>query len=554
MALFIINEKENYHYDLTVIFPEIDNSHLNQELSIAIEDHKMAYHGTTVAYHFEQLKKKQQPIIFNYEKDFKKYPNRFSEINLADGCKETYGSLLQTGDEAFGVMYFNSKQTGSLKSVDASFYQQVADLTAIALSNILTKESLLIEKQFKETLLAISESIASIQNRKELFTTIFQKIPSIIPKDNTAIVILNEDGTEWKDLSNPDRYHDGKTSNEFAKLGFDGFNKMDDVVKKSLTETGIVTLDELLEGKQFFAPFMSEAGLKEFMYTPMICQGKIIGSLFFDSEKYGTYSPKYFELFKAVAAMIAVAVSNILANEEILEREKKKTQLLEIIELIAQVKDAADLLRLIVEKIKPIFNFHDCGLFVLSPDGKTYTDLAAVIPAVSPSELNEKIAAVSENISHKNSALEWMMDNIATSGRPVLFDSADLQQKFPEYPQLNAINILETGYRDCLAFNLKARGQIIGMFCINALQKDFFTTSIFAFFQSVTESIAIAVANVLATKEILEREKEKTVQLEILETLNNKNSWDEKFAVVAEKFDAFIGCDLFSYSIRMNEG
>ncbi|MBC7935515.1 MAG: GAF domain-containing protein, partial [Rhizobacter sp.] len=312
MGMFIINEKENYHYDFTVVSPGIDTSCLDQELNDAIEDQKMVYHGTTVAYHFAQLKEKQEPIIFNFEKDFKKQPHPFSEPILANGYKETYGALLQTGNEAFGVFYLNSTQTGTLKCVDALFYQQIADLTAIALSNILTKEKLLAEKQFKETLLAISESIASIQNRKELFATIFQKIAPVIPIDDTAIVILNEDSTEWKDLSNIDHYHESIASNALQQQGFDGYNPMDVFVKKSLTETGIVTIDEILLNKQIFAPAMYEAGLKEFMFTPMICQGKTIGSLFFDAKKYGTYSPKYFELFKAIAEMIAVAVTNIL--------------------------------------------------------------------------------------------------------------------------------------------------------------------------------------------------------------------------------------------------
>jgi hypothetical protein len=53
-----------------------------------------------------------------------------------------------------------------------------------------------------------------------------------------------------------------------------------------------------------------------------------------------------------------------------------------------------------VDKIKPLFGFHDCGLFVLSADGKTHSDLAAVLPDVSPSEWNKAIAAVSVNVAH----------------------------------------------------------------------------------------------------------------------------------------------------------
>ncbi len=378
-VLFVVNENENHFYDLTTLPPHTVVSDGNPEVHMDVFVNKVPFQGSVIAYHFDQLKEKQQPIIFSFEEDIKKYLYPYNQAILTGEYEEVYGALLQAGNHCLGILYVTGKQSDGWRTINTLLFQQVADL-------------------------------------------------------------------------------------------------------------------------------------------------------------------------------VAVALFNILAKEAILEKQREKNQLLEITELIAQVKDTEDLLRLIIGKIKPIFNFHDCGLFVLSPDGRTHTDLAAVMPNISPSEWNRKISAISENMVHKNSVLEWMMDTIATNGKPVLFDFLSLKKKFPEYPQLAESNIFESDYRDCLAFNLRVRGQIIGMFCINALQENFFTTSIFPFFQSITESIAIAIANILATEEILSREKEKTIQLKILETLNSKNSWDEKFTSVAQKFDAFIGCDLFSYSIRMNDG
>jgi formate hydrogenlyase transcriptional activator len=601
-------------------------------------------------------------------------------------------------------------------------------LNSIVLNNengALTKTELLKQLGQQEILLSISNHIASISSRKELFAVIISEVQRIIPIDDTAIIVLNENGTMWQDWTNVDNYQETEGVKKFQDHNFSeflGFLPHHKTMEECFKQAGVHTIDHYLNGGHPFAPFMYESGLKEFMFTPLIYQGKTIGSLFFDSKEYGTYSERYFDTFKSIANMIASAVanivakeeilarekevllllsqkiskatkvdellqiivsevkpifnfydtgilvvdetangyydlsvvhpqidgsemndflnnqgyhkdnqvlklensgiewiiqqfnkqkiplvfdylkdyssysdgalltdiknsgyiatgwmcplvqqgktfgvfslnftkeqtipidkkllflaladriasslSNILANEEILEREREKTKLLEITELIAQVKDTQDLLRLVIKKIQPMFHFHDCGLFVISPDGSTHRDLAAVMPDVSPSEWNERIANTSLVIAQKGSPVEWVMEKITRSGKPILTDFKYLVEKFPDYPQFDGTGVLDLGYRDCLAFNLIVRGKTIGMFCINALQKDFFKPAVFSIFQSVTESISIAVANILANEEILEREKEKTKLLEISEAMAKVQNHTDLLLVMYEK-------------------
>lgn len=258
-------------------------------------------------------------------------------------------------------------------------------------------------------------------------------------------------------------------------------------------------------------------GFKQFLVTTLKFGDKTFGFLNFNSRRENHFDNCDFQLFQAVADLVAVAVANITANKEILEREREKSRLLEITKLIAQIKANDELLRLIVDKIKPLFGFEDCGLFVVSADKETHTDLAAVIPGVSPSEFNKRIsaAAVAQDVPHSASIVERMMREIETAGKPVLFDFVDLVEQFPDYPQFVGTNILELGYRDCLATNLVVRGESIGMFCINARAKNFFAPQMFPLFQAVAHSISIAVANILASEEILERAREKSNLLAI---------------------------------------
>lgn len=401
------------------------------------------------------------------------------------------------------------------------------------------------DTQQLQTLLEVSRAIATIRDRKELLVTIVEQIKPVIPVDDTGILVLDSTGQYWQDWTNTDNYQGHQSATQLQQLGYDQWLPMDRIAEYTLTHTGIMTVAHFKEHypEHPFGPVMWEAGLREMLYTPLVNGGRKLGVLFFDAEQEGTYTEQHLRLFKPIADLIAAAVANILANEEILEREREKTQLLEITELIAQVKATDDLLKLIVDKIKPLFGFHDCGLFVVSTDGLTHTDLAAVLPGVSPSDWNTTIASLSTNIPHPGSPVDWMMAEMDAAREPVLFDFKELAERFPAYPQIAGTGLLEMGYRDCLAANLSVRGKSIGFFCINALQKDFFTRANYPLFQSVTYSISIAVANIMANEEILEREREKTHLLNISAAISKIAKRGELLGVIYQQIQPIFSFD-----------
>lgn len=562
-GLFIVNEEENYHYDLTVLYPEINNDVWNTALSTNTIA-RIPHRGTAI----EEVLRYSKARLWHLKEDL-----------LDKGFEHPYFPLMLERKIFYAIscpIIIESKVLGffSLSSINPIYaeaqlelFTAITDIVAISVNNILSRETLVKENEIKQVLLDISGSIAAIHDRKELFATIIKSIKPLIPMDDTAILVLNEDGSKWKDWTNLDNYQETVTVLTLKEQGFDHWQEMDEITEKSFRETGILSIDEYIKTNHVFAPIMHQTGLKEFMFTPLINRGKVVGSLFFDSLEYNTYSPNAFNLFKTVSDMIALAVANILANEEIIERENEKTKLLEITELIAFVKSTPDLLKIIIEKIKPLFNFHDCGLFVVNEDGNTHSDWAALLPDVSPSDWNEKIASVSCNIEHKNSLVEWMIEEMKIFNKPLLFDFVNLVKDFPNYPQLDGTGVLEMGYRDCLATNLTARGKIIGFFCINALEKDFFKPSQFELFQSVTHSISIAVANIIANDKILDRENEKSKLLEITKEQTDKKileldlakilaqtlPWEDKLLEVGKMLQPFISFQLLLISFEKND-
>jgi formate hydrogenlyase transcriptional activator len=412
-------------------------------------------------------------------------------------------------------------------------------------------------------LMEINKAITQAKTAVELLSAIRKKVVALIPFFDTGILIVENDGLHHYDLSvNISGWDDSpanillQQNKELFKVTHPGSYTA--FIMSELEQKGLPLIENWENTFKLwehpFFPIVKEAGYKESIVALLKAGGRIYGTLWLNSPQKNNFNTSQFPLFEAVAEQVSIAVANIIAKEEIIKREKEKNILLEITTLIAQVKGKEALLKLIVEKIKPLFNFHDCGLFIISKDGENHSDLAAVLPDVSISDWNEKIASLSIDIPHKNSLVAWMINEIELSNQSVLFDFKDLAAKFPLYPQLDGTGILEMGYRDCLATTLSAGGQMIGMFCINALSKNFFSQNKFKLFESVSDSIAIAMANILANEEIVEREKEKEQLLEISEAIATVQNSKQLLKVICEKIKPVLDYDNAGLFILSNDG
>lgn len=528
----------------------------NKNYNIIMSDQvptKGSPHGEFIDY--------KKSTILSLDYLLQKYPNHLGVKIMKDfDLKKCVIMPLRYGGKLLATFEMFSHTEETFLENNIYLYDNLANQLSVAVANILANEEILEREKEKTNLLSISEAISYINSSNELLKVIYEKIRPVFPFDSAGLLITDEATDTVYEILNGQAFPDELQKKLRAenllgpwKLSLSNPQSWwmkNEIVINSMQQEALLTKGYVGEGQ--FEEGINH-GLLHMIGGPMLANSKKIGAICFNSKDPNFYSVVHSSMFKSISEQIGVAISNILANEEIVEREKEKTQLLEITKLIASVKSTEQLLKVIVENIKPLFNFHDCGLFVVDADGKTHTDLAAVLPGVSPSEWNEKIASISSKIPHKGSVIEWAMNEIDKKNAPVLFDFKDLVARFPTYPQMDGTGLLEMGYRDCLGINLKVRGQSIGWFCINALQKDFFTEKQFPLFQSVAHSISIAVANIIANEEILEREREKTLLLSISNEIAQIRDLNTLVTWVRQKAAEFLHFDFLTLTLTCQQ-
>ena len=549
-GVLLLNKPKTHYYDLSVLHPGIDNSEANLFLyqKAYYQTLKMPLEGSVVEGILGELGQRNKPYVFNYEADYSSYSDYILLEDLKQqGYKEGLVALLKTGDEVLGCFFLNSLQKGFFQPGQFTLFQAITNQLSVAVANILANEEILNREWEKATLLSISEAMATIRERKELFATIIEKIKLLIPIDDTAIIVLDKTGKYWQDWTNVDNYQETEAANRLKEMGHDQFLPMDPLTEYCLTHTGIITLADTIAQypNHPFLPVLREAGLMEYIYTPLVYGGQKLGILFLDSKKEGTYTTAHLSLIKTIGSQIAVAVANILANEEILEREREKAILLSIAEQIATVRDKDALFRLVFEKLKPIFLFDDAVIAVTHPDSTHSAFLFQV------REETKRHPRFHDAASYRFPIQDGVADQTFARSEPWIYQVSEMAAKHPRAEYLCFIQ--EVGIREVMAAPLCYQSKPIGLLLLQAVSEHTFSPDLFGLFKSVADQIAAALSNILANEEILEREREKATLLSISETLATIRDRQSLFEVIAFHIQPLFNFDVMAINYRLKE-
>ena len=523
--IFIYDKEQNHYYDFMVKTSkkEVSKEGVTKRFEPEITDLQKrlvdgSMHGEHTIYAIKELMSTTNGNALN------------------EKVQEVLAGPLIVNNERIGVVLLNANKSGTFSQDDILMFQNITDVLSTTVDAILEEEKSREEKRIQEIILTINQSIANIHDRKELLDTILEKISVQLPMDDLAIVVFNEECTHWKDLTVFKEYHQTETSADLAKLGFDTWLPIDSLVKSIIGTSDILTIEDYARFTDF--PFLDEltkAGLKEFIHTPLTLANQNIGFLVFDSKSYGTYSQKDFPLFKAIANQLAVAISNILAIEKVVQEKKQKEDLLKISEIISDIHDKNELLKVVYDQIQTIFPFDSAGLFVVDEQGENHYEI--VDENIFDDQLNAEIwnKVGRGPFTHKGSPVELVMQE---GSAIYLID--DLIEKY-KHPQLQPM--YDSGLRQIIAGPLAIGGKHIGLICFNSFREDFFSEEDLPMFQSISDQLAVAVSNILANeKALLEKDFNETL-LGISQATTNIRNRDDLYQTIMGQIRPIVNFD-----------
>ncbi|MEI6409928.1 MAG: sigma 54-interacting transcriptional regulator [Bacteroidota bacterium] len=370
-------------------------------------------------------------------------------------------------------------------------------------------------------LLDISRHIAQIQNREELFDALLSRIKPVFQFKDNAIFIIDKDRQHyrmWHDTLT-EEYTQGKLSKEGAPISLKNNPVADDCL---LQPIHIISKQEMLAANPDTSVinWIEQSGTEEVLVCPLKVGNVFIGWINCHASKTNVFASAHFDFYQAVADLLAVAISNILANEEILEREREKILLLSLSEDMATIRNRNDLWRVMMHKLKPVIGFDDAVVICYPEDKKTSKTILTI------SEGDRSHQDWYKYIFNKSIPTTPPLQYIFNLGTSYWSTQAILD-KFPGFEGCNFM--LSQGLTDTYQVVMKHGGLEIGIVLFHFSNNEVIPESKYDLCKSIADQISVAIANILSNEEIIEREKTKTLQIAAINSITGSKDKQTAF-------------------------
>lgn len=349
-----------------------------------------------------------------------------------------------------------------------------------------------------EVLFSLNREIALLRDKNDLSKVVQNKLKKLFTVDDVYICLLDESKEKLipflrtgsvKQLSHPN----------FEKIITSHFPISDEDFRQVLKTKNPLVFDiqRIVEGENAFEhmQFLWETGLVEGFSAPLFDRDEIIGAFTLFSEKKNTFQSENFRLIKSVSSQLSIAIVNILANEDIRQREKEKEILLSVSSDIANTREKKELLHVINSKLKNLFYFTHSAIGIFNDDRKTFK-LFLLDPG-SKSVSHPDYQKVVTNPAHP--AQDGVFDQTIESLAPIVFDLETLDKlKLPSYLKINK----DFGIKEAVMIALRKEGENIGVLGLFSDRKNSFSGNNLRIIEGISNQLSIAVANILANEKI----------------------------------------------------
>ncbi|MDN3654214.1 sigma 54-interacting transcriptional regulator [Ferruginibacter paludis] len=453
---------------------------------------------------------------------------------------------LRVGRVNIGFVNFhidNPESIGEKKSLIKGICAQLA----VAVSNILAKERIQARDEEKNLLLSLSNEIAALKNREDLSRVVNTKIKTLFSLEEFGIAQIDEGGETYSAFTLEFNYKT-KQFSDYTSITSARYSVHDPLFTQVMLSEDPVMFDVAEIAKQPGMPdyvgFWKKAGFKYYLTVPLRVGGTSIGFVNFHCQDKKTIDTKSI-LLKGICAQLAVAVSNILANEEILAREAEKTRLLEFSNAMASVSDKQMLAKILKNQLNELFGIEDYVIHVLSKDKRTHRPILFDPEAEfarHPDFL--KLLEIDTDVN------DGVFNTILASEELVIFNVQDWFRS--DTPPTYANAAASINLRQMAGVSIRHGQENIGI--MNFKKDGISDISIQRpLFKSICSQIAIAVSNIMANEKILARNKEKKLLLSFSNEIAAVQSRRDLFKVVNGKIKQLFAIKQLGFS-KIDEG
>ncbi|WP_341835311.1 sigma 54-interacting transcriptional regulator [Chitinophaga pollutisoli] len=435
-------------------------------------------------------------FVWNREDEVPASPT-FLRVNFSAGIRALMMTPLKDKDQIIGFLHMYAKDAAGFTEEFKRIVTGIAPQISSAVAQIQINEAMKHSEWINEILLSLSNEMVKVRGRQDLLRVLGSHLKEIVPFSSCMMTVMDEREENYKAYLIDSEAQLRELSDEGDALSM-----------ATPAEDGIYDVASMYYNPVVFdmrpidkaaAPLWFrlhyEAGAQEMIIKILGGNGSSKYSLMLFSREPGTFGAEAVGILKRISSQLFAVVSNIAANEEILERENEKSFLLDFSSDIAAVRSKADLALAVHTCLRKIATLDGYAIRKINEDQTTTT---TYLYDESIETLDE--ALVQQLVSTKLPIEDGLQNRILASEIP-LFLSVN-----SELNRGNTALYLQhwknAGFNSVVGMALRTGNQNLGILWLNIGEINM------ALLQGICAQISIAMSNIIANEEILRREKE----------------------------------------------
>jgi formate hydrogenlyase transcriptional activator len=360
-------------------------------------------------------------------------------------------------------------------------------------------------EQERKVLLGLGNDITRIREKNDLITLFKKRIKGLFYFTHTIVTLIDyKDETYVPFLLDNDgsaiRSHD--RYQEMVKSRFSLNEPFIQWVLHTDEPISFILEDIMDQPKSpAFLRVNYEKGVREILMTKLMKEGKPMGFIHIYSDKPGSFTNELRNVMKGIAPQLSSAVSNILQNEELLNKEKEKSFLLDFSSDIATVRTKEDLARaarVAISKLKQKSGY------VIRRINEEDNTASPYVFDLGLQQHDQKIVSALEKARYPID--DGLQNRVLNSPIPLLFNVEREIQRGITSPYLQTWK--EMGFKNFLGIRLRNGETNHGMLFLDIEEINV------PLLQGICAQISIALANIMANEQIGKKQEEQGFLLE----------------------------------------
>ncbi|MBC8081887.1 MAG: sigma 54-interacting transcriptional regulator [Hymenobacter sp.] len=362
--------------------------------------------------------------------------------------------------------------------------------------------------QDESLLLYLNEAIATTRSKEQLFKTVIEKLRLIFPFDSIAIITLDPT-LQLKRVFLRDLLG-GEAVILPADMA-DATAVAGTPVELLVREPRVQQVDiaELLTVYPTYPPFqkLQERQMPHLTIVPLRTSGQLVGLLVMAARRRPTFAPDDVRLLEKIGSLVAMAVSNALAFEEVARRAQEKSVQLSINNALLSSKNREQLFHTVATELDRIVR---CDYFGLRIQRR-----AAATESFAEFAKNADgafLALVEDRWEGVEGRAAMQAETFGLFAEPAIHGGADFLRLTTQYRMLRYA-AEQHGTRAMLGVPLWVAHDQLAVLVLASHRPDAFVPIDLELVQSLVPQIALAMQNLFAFEQIealraqLEREK-----------------------------------------------